>query len=472
MTRIRFSYVTILLGYLSLLSCANISSPQGGAQDKTAPRIVRSNMKDSMLNFKADKLEFEFDEFVQLKDVQNQLIISPLLKSKPKVTSHKRKVTVYLPDSLLTDNTTYSLSFGNAIQDLHEGNALENLKYTFSTGSYLDTLQIKGKVMHAKTGLADTSSWVGLYNTASADSDFFNKKPIYLSKVRNGLFQIDNLPNKSFTLFALQDANMNLRYDSIAEALAFFRQPVQPLKSDTIVLYLFKEAGRILDTNTSNKTPLRGQVMKAQPLSYSCTIDTVNKTKRTFGLKDTIRLKTESSFKILDKTKIRLYQDSVLDATSKIEIDSSMRTIQVLTDWEEEKNYTLTLLDGFAKDTSGKEFKGAEFSFKTKRKSDYGFLHLTQSIQPNTILYLYKQLELIAKVNQTDSVVTFSLLTPGDYRLEILHDDNGNGQWDTGKFSNKQMPEILERIEQSILIKANWENKIDIRKTSTSAIKK
>jgi hypothetical protein len=172
----------------------------------------------------------------------------------------------------------------------------------------------------------------------------------------------------------------------------------------------------------------------------------------------------DQPFKKTDFSKIRLYQDSVLDATAKIILDTMQRTLYIQTEWEEEAPYKLVLSDGFASDTSNKEIKGGVFLFKTKKLSDYGFIKLLQAIDPENRVYLYKQNQLIRQVQQTDSTVTFSRLTPGEYRLEILHDKNGNGVWDTGKFATKQMPEIMERLEQQIVIKANWENKIDLRK--------
>ena len=94
---------TIFLFFLSTLfySCANITSPTGGAKDVTAPKLKNRSVKDSLLNYTGGKIQFEFDEFIQLKDVQNQLVVTPLLKNKPLVTSHKKTVSIYLADSLL-----------------------------------------------------------------------------------------------------------------------------------------------------------------------------------------------------------------------------------------------------------------------------------------------------------------------------------------------------------------------------------
>jgi hypothetical protein len=41
------------------------------------------------------------------------------------------------------------MNFGKAIEDLTEGNPLVNFSYVFSTGDFVDTLYIAGKVMNA-----------------------------------------------------------------------------------------------------------------------------------------------------------------------------------------------------------------------------------------------------------------------------------------------------------------------------------
>ncbi|HPI54842.1 MAG TPA: Ig-like domain-containing protein [Chitinophagaceae bacterium] len=109
-------------------------SPTGGPKDETSPLLKKRSLADSAINFKGGKIEFEFNEFIQIKDIQNQLVITPLLKTNPKVSVHKRTLTVNIDDSLLEKNTTYSISLGNAVQDLREGNIYDNLYFTFSTG--------------------------------------------------------------------------------------------------------------------------------------------------------------------------------------------------------------------------------------------------------------------------------------------------------------------------------------------------
>lgn len=446
------------------MSCANITTPTGGGRDETGPVIKASNVKDSMLQFKGGDVIFEFDEFVQIKDEQNQLVISPLLKKKPKLEAHKRRVTLKLSDTLLEPNTTYHISFGHAIQDIHEGNPIKNLSFSFSTGNHFDSLSLQGKVMIASTGMADTSCWVALYPVEHADSDFVNKRPRYLQKVSGGLFEIKNLPAEPFAIYALRDLNGNLKLDP-TEWFAFYPTTVNPADSGgNIQLYLYQETKAQPDSNRPRlglKT--KAATPKGVNISYKINADTLNKTKRTFDISDTLKITFDRKITSIALSKIKLLQDSVIDATARISLDTVTNTIRILTEWMDDKLYTLSLQSGFAEDSSTALCSSGEYTFRTKKKSDYGFLTIKHGIQANHILFLYKDQTLIGKVALTDTISSFALLSPGEYRLERLHDENNNGQWDPGVFALKRQPEVVERLPQGIMIKSNWENKIDLR---------
>jgi hypothetical protein len=339
-----------LLIFLSILfySCANISSPTGGAKDITAPKLKNRTVKDSLLNYKGGKIQFEFDEFVQLKDLQNQLVITPLVKTKPTITSHKKTVTIYLNDSILEKNTTYQISLGNAIQDLHEGNPANNIGFTFSTGNYFDSLKLKGTVVEAETGKADTSAWVLLYPANKLDSAIIKELPMYVQKVSFGEFQFNNLPNKDFKIYALHDVNNNFKYDAVGEKIGFNNSIINPSDSTLkIKLFTFLEKS---NTDTSSKTKTRGMFEKpvvANSLTYMVSVDTLNKTKRTFGITDTLKITFSSTIKKSDRTKIRLYQGEILDESAFIELDSTKKIIRIKTDWIQDANYKLELQKGF-----------------------------------------------------------------------------------------------------------------------------
>ncbi|HET6989830.1 MAG TPA: Ig-like domain-containing protein, partial [Bacteroidia bacterium] len=131
-------------------SCAQILSPDGGAKDRTPPKVTSYTPDSAATNFTGKKIVLHFNEFVQLKDLQNQLIVSPPLNHDPDVTIRKKDIVIELKDTLLP-NTTYTISFGNSISDITENNVLDNFRYVFSTGPVIDSLHLSGKIVNAST---------------------------------------------------------------------------------------------------------------------------------------------------------------------------------------------------------------------------------------------------------------------------------------------------------------------------------
>jgi hypothetical protein len=83
-------------------------------------------------------------------NVNKQLIISPPLKYQPEITpsTASKTITLKIKDTL-APNTTYSFNFGESIQDNNEGNPLRQFQFLCSTGSYIDSLSIKGTIADA-----------------------------------------------------------------------------------------------------------------------------------------------------------------------------------------------------------------------------------------------------------------------------------------------------------------------------------
>src|ERR1700749_5085302 len=120
---IRHSVSFILLLFIICFStgCANIVPPAGGKKDVTPPKLLAVEPADSLLNTHVTRLEMHFDEFITISDVSKEVEISPILSMPPTVISLNKHVVIKIPDSLLEENTTYRISFGNAIKDVHEG---------------------------------------------------------------------------------------------------------------------------------------------------------------------------------------------------------------------------------------------------------------------------------------------------------------------------------------------------------------
>ena len=145
-----------------LPGCASIIPPQGGPRDSLPPRLIKASPADSTRNFTGNRIAFSFYEFVDLQNIQENLLVSPSPKTNPLIESKLNTVTVRIKDSL-EPNTTYSLNFGNAIKDYNEGNVMKEFTYTFSTGPYIDSLELHGKVILAENGRADSTLIVLLH---------------------------------------------------------------------------------------------------------------------------------------------------------------------------------------------------------------------------------------------------------------------------------------------------------------------
>src|SRR6476469_5489972 len=159
--------------------CANIIPPEGRPKDTLPPVMVSATPKDSTRNFNSRHIVLQFDEYVDLDDVQNNLLFTPTFETNPVIEAKLRTLTIRLKDTL-EKNTTYRFDFGNAIRDVNENNILRNFVYTFSTGPYIDSLTLHGHVVLAETGKIDTMLTVILH-TALEDSAVAKARPRYVA---------------------------------------------------------------------------------------------------------------------------------------------------------------------------------------------------------------------------------------------------------------------------------------------------
>src|SRR5690606_19803759 len=167
-------YIFISAALLILWQCAQIVPLTGGQRDFVPPRLVSSLPDTNALRFNSDQIVLNFDEYVQLKNLNNQLIVSPKLKTLPEITAEGKKVIIKLKKEELKPNTTYRLSFGRAIADMHESNSINGFDYVFSTGDFTDSLKIEGVVSDAFNNKPSSDILIGLYpGTEEADSTIF-----------------------------------------------------------------------------------------------------------------------------------------------------------------------------------------------------------------------------------------------------------------------------------------------------------
>jgi uncharacterized protein (DUF2141 family) len=461
-----FQVIIICAICITWLSCANEVSPTGGPTDTTPPKLLARSMQDSMLRFTGGKIEFDFDEKID----EDKIVIEtfPLMKTKPKITVNKKKLSIAIPDSLLEKNTTYKISLGNSIKDIYEGTALDKLQFIFATGDVLDTMQLNGSVLKANSGEVDTSAWVLLYTSIQSDSDVSNKRPLYAVKTDQfGGFSFTNLPNKEFYLYAISDINKNLKYDAPLESIGFMPTtvlPVNDLKTQ-FVLRIFQE---INDSANANRIALQKSRMSETSV-FSINIDSSDSKRRTFDITKPIMIVIPQKIKAWQANRIRLYADSILDETGIVTLDTIKNAIIINADLAQDAKYKLVLLDSFASDTN-KGYKGNTFLFRTKKEADYGTLKIKYLLDKKpypVMMQLHQNANKIAEQLVTDSLVEFKLLQPGNYTIKILNDENNNGKWDNGQYyGNKKQPESIEKLNVEAVVKANWQNMIEWKKSS------
>lgn len=235
------TFVYLLISTL-IYSCAQVVAPGGGDKDITPPKVVKYIPDSASLNFKSPYIAVYFDEFIQLKDLNNQLIISPPLENSPDIKVKNKILTIdFDKDEILKPNTTYSMSFGNALQDIHENNPIDNFKYIFSTGNFIDSVIVKGKIENAFDHKTSKGVLVMLY-TDFSDSVIYKKKPDYFAKTKeDGTFQIDNIRTDKYKLLVLKDANANYKYDSENESVGFIDALIDVSEKKNILIDMFQE---------------------------------------------------------------------------------------------------------------------------------------------------------------------------------------------------------------------------------------
>ena len=218
--------------------------PGGGKKDITPPRVVKYLPDSAQTNFNSKGIELIFSEYIQLKDLNSQLIISPPLKTTPDITVKNKSVNIVFGKAeTLKPNTTYSISFGNSIQDITENNPIENFRYIFSTGSYIDSLSLKGKVENAYNHSTEKSILVMLYSDME-DSAVFKRLPDYFAKTKeDGTFQINNIKEGKYKLVALKDGNTNYKYNE-GESIGFIGAPIDVEEHKSILIDLFEEPSK------------------------------------------------------------------------------------------------------------------------------------------------------------------------------------------------------------------------------------
>lgn len=228
-------------------SCAKRGTPDGGPRDEDPPVYVRANPENFTTNFDSKEIRIFFDEYIKLENAQQQIMISPPMDPRPEITpmgTASRFIRIRINDTL-EPNTTYAVNFGTSIIDNNEGNPLEFFQYVFSTGSYIDSLSVSGRISDAALREPDPFVSVVLYEVDSVynDSVVYRDLPRYITNTLDSArtFQLNNLKAGTYQLLAIKDENQNYTFEPDTDKIAFADEYITIPSDNEYDLRLFKE---------------------------------------------------------------------------------------------------------------------------------------------------------------------------------------------------------------------------------------
>ncbi len=499
-------------------SCANMLVPTGGEKDIESPKLIFADPENYSTNKNPKKIILRFDEYIVLKNIENQLIISPG-NIKNSVNKKSKEIEIDLKEDL-KENTTYILNFGNSISDYTENNISKEFKYIFSTGNLIDSLNLKGKVIDAYTTEVLKDALVCLYiNDTINDSVFYKRKPDYTTKTdEQGNFKFTNLRENKYKFYVLLESNNNKIYDSADEIIAFIDSTIS-LKNnqDLLVIKSFKEipkSTKVLEKKTFYKMAVITLNKKYSNYSYSnldINIDTVitNSIKDTITIYyknfidssalilnyndenkiDTILLKfikkqkpinfqVDINQNIIDNSvyitsnnritniipdSILLYQDS-----TKVNFSYTIENEKIIInyDFNDTSEYKLTVKDSSIIDYQNEKNKYISKKLIRLLPEDYGNIEIKfeGDINNKIIEVLNDKSIIVKKINLNEiQILSIKNILPGTYKLRIIEDSNNNYKWDTGNLELKLQPENIKYYTEPIKIRANWDLELIIK---------
>lgn len=259
----RWDWLGAVLLALLVYACANRGYPEGGPKDETPPEVVGEVPLSFTKNFDKKRVNIYFNEFVQLKDINEKFVFSPPLKKNPKVSLRGKYVQVSIADTL-RPNTTYTMDFADAIVDNNEGNPLGFYRYVLSTGDVIDTLEVSGQVVNAESYEPMLNVMVALYEN-HADSVPLLELPDYIARTdSSGNFRFTNLREADYHLAAIGDDNKDKKYTPESEMFAFLDSIVRPMvmqmeRTDTF---------RLIEQINGQDTIFRDSIVAQEYIGY------------------------------------------------------------------------------------------------------------------------------------------------------------------------------------------------------------
>lgn len=439
----KFRFLYILISLLIFESCARRGRPEGGEKDTTAPIFITADPQHESTHFDAEKIRLNFDEYVKLKDINTQLVISPPMKTQPIITpvgTASKMINIKILDTL-KENTTYTFNFGNSVEDNNEGIPLKSFKYVFSTGDYIDSLLVKGTVTDGFEKKVDENISIQLYEVTEeyTDSIIYKELPNYVGNTLDSIaFEITNLKEGTYLMIALKDVSNNYKFDYKQDKIAFHPEYITLPTDEIFELTLFQEELPFVSTRPSevakghiyfgyegDAKDLKINLLSEKPEGYKSTLvfekdkDTVSywytpfakdslqfritnkdynkdvtvklrskkvdslrvgaETKGVLSLRDTFAITTNIPIEKINRTKISIVDKDSVPVYFTTILDTSKQRLRLDFDKKFNNKYQFRFLPNAIEDLFGNVNDTLNFTVTTKEPEDYGIIRLNLS---------------------------------------------------------------------------------------------
>lgn len=507
----------IFISILLLSSCAQVGTITGGDEDVSAPKPVAEKIspRNGTTNFKDNHIEIPFDEFFQLNNpAENVVMVPPHATIN---TSYKGKTLILDWEDTLQANTTYAIYLNNAVRDLSEGND-SIIQYVFSTGEVLDTLSYDIEVRDAWSNKPISKAIVVLYDKQTDELKSF------AATNSAGKASLNYLRAGEYKLLAFKDENGDLEYQN-HEAIAFDESESFTLlesRVDSNVYRMFAPelepkitSKRFVGPNSyfvaANRSLKNGSftingvtIPESQQLFHAedsvqlfWNSDTVTKAEiivKNDVFNDTLSLRyskktTQAPLLLTSLNKNHVYAPSdtltfcLNDLISRI--DTSLIDLQNVEDSTKITDYTYKI-DGnkcslsfdrtdvkkvrveFGQNSVvGIRDSLSKFAFviTLNESRKYGAINLNLSYytQP-IILQTLRDSKVVDEtvIESPSQEMLLEELSPGQYTFIVIKDDNSNGKWDVGNLEERTQPETLDVYSTPTKVRANWEVELEL----------
>ncbi|GAB3543268.1 Ig-like domain-containing domain [Spirosoma fluminis] len=215
-----FAICFLLLLPVLFHNCAQVAQPPGGKKDTIAPKLVSSIPKIRELNFAGKSIELEYDEYVNIENIQQKVTITPQDSNTFVVKTLPKGLRLNF-DKPLQPNTTYTINFSDGIKDITERNVTTDSKIVFSTGPVIDSLYITGNVVDDESRLPILNFVVGLFGPNDT-LPINRKRPAYFARTdSNGNYRIENVKAGNYKVYGFDDKDLNLVNNTPGERVGF-----------------------------------------------------------------------------------------------------------------------------------------------------------------------------------------------------------------------------------------------------------